>query len=911
MISTEQFVAALTEYKLDPTGIAEVLWLALHQPRSEMFEASEPVVDDEDVDLEDGAADAETDESEQKTVDPPEQTGDDAAEEDNSFGLAPETPSGILPERALPISVPDAGFLDETLSLVRAMKPLLKQIESQLLSYVNEVATVERIAETDIWSPVMDPGYEPWFDVALVIDSSPAMSIWQRLIQDIQRLLRCYGSFRDFRVWQLVVTDGEPGLCAASSPEPAARSPKALLPPDARRLVLVFSDCTANYWWNGSLQPTLEMWGNATPTAIWQVLPDWMWKRTALGIGEYVTVRNHIPGTSNSKLTPVFLSLRSVARRRRQLSDPVVDAELTLPVPICVPVVTSEGESLEDWSRMLAGDRRASTPGFLLPPPTSVDKAQDNQPPEDVLDTFRLRATPSARRLAALLSAAPVITLPVMRLIRASDELLPGASPLPVAEVFLGGLLEKAPEQPDDIEPERVQYVLAEGVGDRLLDVLPKVDAVEVIEAVSGYVAQQLNCTLADFRALLLSPDLKDEADRYGLRSFATMTAQILRKVGPEFADLADQLEGNPENDNNNPEVDTGETDWLAGFTHATLTYQVAEYLNFPLLESFSFEQCEFVEDDVFPPPLSTEEFTIFTLERENDVEGQATPPLETFDITVATLVKVEDRWQVQTEQQQARRFIEPLPNKLTLEMVAIPGGSFTMGSPEAEAGHLDCEAPQHQVSVESLFMGRYPVTQAQWRRVAAMPQVERRLASSPSMFRRATLPVENISWYDAVEFCARLSVYTGRDYRLPTEAEWEYACRAETTTAFHFGDMITTEVANYTGSAYADGPVGKNRRQTTPVDKFGIANAYGLSDLHGNVFEWCQDHWHGNYDGAPTDGSAWLTNIQKERRIIRGGSLSLNPGRCRSACRFGYAPTSRDSDVGFRVSCRVLMAFV
>ena len=626
-MSTEQFVAALTEYRLDPTEIAEVLWLALHQPRSEILEASESVVSNEDADSEEDTIDAGVDDPEQDPVDPPEQTDDASLTDDALFELASEPPSGILPERALPIFVPDANFLNETLPLVRAMKPLLKQIESQLLSYVNEVATVERIAETDIWSPVMELGQEPWFDVALVIDSSPAMSIWQRLIQDIQRLLRCYGSFRDFRVWQLVVTDGKAGVWTAASPDPVARSPKALLTPDARRLVLVFSDCTANYWWDGLLQPTLEMWGDAMPTAIWQVLPDWMWKRTALGVGEYVAVRNHIPGANNSKLTPVFLSLRSAVKRRRQPPEPVSDSALAIPAPVCIPVVTSEGKSLEAWSRMLAGDRRASTPGFMLPAtgwrpaPMSVDTAQDDQLQEDVLDTFRLRATPSARRLAALLSAAPVITLPVMRLIRASDELLPGSSPLPVAEVFLGGLLEKASNQSDDVEPERVQYVLAEGVRDRLLGILPKVDAIEIVEAVSRYVARQLNCTLADFRALLLSPDLKAEADSYDLRSFATMTAQILRKVGPEFADLARQLEGNPDYDDVHPEVDTQEdADWLTGFTHKTLTYQAAEYLNFPLLESFAFEQFELVEDDSFPPTLATEEFMIRTLVRLPDL---------------------------------------------------------------------------------------------------------------------------------------------------------------------------------------------------------------------------------------------------------------------------------------------------
>ncbi|NJL55836.1 formylglycine-generating enzyme family protein [bacterium] len=143
-----------------------------------------------------------------------------------------------------------------------------------------------------------------------------------------------------------------------------------------------------------------------------------------------------------------------------------------------------------------------------------------------------------------------------------------------------------------------------------------------------------------------------------------------------------------------------------------------------------------------------------------------------------------------------------------------------------------------------------------------------------------------------------------GYDYRLPSEAEWEYACRAGTTTPFHFGDTIGTSVANYSGtSSYNNGLKGEMRDQTTPVNSFGIANAFGLSDMHGNVWEWCQDHWHDNYEGAPTDGSAWLTGDQNASCIIRGGSYGNYPRNCRSASRLSYNPSIR-SNIGFRVCC-------
>jgi formylglycine-generating enzyme required for sulfatase activity len=164
---------------------------------------------------------------------------------------------------------------------------------------------------------------------------------------------------------------------------------------------------------------------------------------------------------------------------------------------------------------------------------------------------------------------------------------------------------------------------------------------------------------------------------------------------------------------------------------------------------------------------------------------------------------------------------------------------------------------------------------------------------------------VEQVSWYNAMEFCARLSAHTERPYRLPSEAEWEYACRAGTTTPFYVGKTLTTDVANYNGDyTYADGPKGEYRAETTPVDHFGLANAFGLCDMHGNVWEWCQDYWHDSYEGAPTDGSAWIEGGDSERRILRGGSWYYFPWFCRSAYRSYFGPGFVVSSYGFRVVC-------
>ncbi|QFS51273.1 formylglycine-generating enzyme family protein [Nostoc sphaeroides CCNUC1] len=250
-------------------------------------------------------------------------------------------------------------------------------------------------------------------------------------------------------------------------------------------------------------------------------------------------------------------------------------------------------------------------------------------------------------------------------------------------------------------------------------------------------------------------------------------------------------------------------------------------------------------------------------------------------------------------------------PAALRIEMVAIPGGSFEMGSPANELERHDDENPQHTVTVQPFFLAKYPVTQEQWRFVAHLPQVNRELDQDPSNFKGGNRPVESVSWYDAVEFCDRLSKFTGRPYTLPTEAEWEYACRAGTTTPFHFGKTITSELANYDAShTYDAGVKGTYREETTVVGSFGVANAFGLYDMHGNVWEWCLDDWHNNYESAPTNGSPWFDdndNLSQKQgdAVLRGGSWINYPENCRSASRNSNdTRDNRYSNVGFRIVC-------
>ena len=237
---------------------------------------------------------------------------------------------------------------------------------------------------------------------------------------------------------------------------------------------------------------------------------------------------------------------------------------------------------------------------------------------------------------------------------------------------------------------------------------------------------------------------------------------------------------------------------------------------------------------------------------------------------------------------------LEYLGAGVHLEMVLISAGIFLMGSSEDEEGRFGREGPQHEVRVASFLMGKYPITQEQWESI---------MEKNPSKFPGAKRPVDNISWHDAIAFCERLSEKTGRDYRLPSEAEWEYACRARTTTPFHVGKTLTFELANYDAThAYGPEPAaGEYRGETTDVGSF-LPNGFDLYDMHGNVWEWCADSWHSDYRRAPSDGRVWETGGNNLRRVLRGGAWDILATGCRSVFRDCDHPGNHEASYGLRV---------
>lgn len=253
--------------------------------------------------------------------------------------------------------------------------------------------------------------------------------------------------------------------------------------------------------------------------------------------------------------------------------------------------------------------------------------------------------------------------------------------------------------------------------------------------------------------------------------------------------------------------------------------------------------------------------------------------------------------------------------------MVVIPDGEFMMGSPPEEKERRDSEGPHHLVRIAKPFaVSKYPITVGEWKSFIAATghfmgdsawaydgkdwkDTNGRGWADPGFQQNDRHPVTCVNWQDAAAYAAWLAKKTGHTYRLLSEAEWEYSCRAGTDTPFHFGRTITPDQANYDGNfTYDGGPKkGAYKKGTTPVGSYP-ANAFGLHDCHGNVWEWVQDCWNENYNGAPTDGTAWATG-DCDRRVVRGGSWDFVPQLLRSATRFGDDRSNRNGNLGFRLA--------
>jgi formylglycine-generating enzyme required for sulfatase activity len=959
-------IAALQELLSNRVGIelssielAEILWLALQKGATEPppegpTPSPEPGRQERTLPPDPPPKEPEPSPGAAVVTEPPE-----PVVEGKESGTA--QPEGI----ALPVRIPEAIALRNRREIARSFRPLMRKVPSKHRQVINEEATVIQFAETQTWSPVVQPEPERWLELAIVIEVTNIIDVWQDTIAEFQHLLERHGAFSNVRTWQLKANAaGEPQLFlqTAAGLKRKARNPRELLDASGRRLILFLSDCTSRAWRSGKIPELLELWSRENPLTVVQLLPEPYWDRSALGLTYPVALRARRTGALSRDW---ILEGLSPWRRRR------------IPKGLKLPVVTLQPLSLKRWANAIAALSEQQTMGVVLDfrafaAENSVSPPTEPLTAKQLVRQFRATASQPAQELADMMAVLPVnwsvIRLVQKNWLQKAADVSPETGTLYLAEIFLSGLLRPTGQKRSSAQ----QYDFVEGVRDLLVSWIPISEGQEVMAEIAEAVFKQLPQEIQDrvnadierrygeslsyFEAFLI-PDLPwGEAASADIFSIAKVTGQVLRKWGGDYAALAERLERTPKNQESTSAEDLP-AGWPAGFPRPkTLPFEVATIAIEIDLQSFEFEmatvtqprqriiqelsdpvnafqqideavyhfankhlseieQAIFIQSwndvtyermginlDYHPRYLRTEAGTLWNL--LSQVTGEK--------VHKATLQEAVLQWatadvpdvSIQRQQRQGQQFIEDLGDGVTLAMVAIPGGSFEMGSPEDEPERYDNEGPQHTVTVPPFFISKYPITQAQWQAISQLPQHNRSLEPDPSRFIGSNRPVEYISWFDAVEFCDRLSTHTGRDYRLPSEAVWEYACRAGTTTPFHFGETITPELANYNGNFnLRASPQGEYRQETTDVGSYP-ANAFGLRDMHGNVWEWCLDHWHDNYEDPPTDGSAWLTEDQEALRVLRGGSWSGFPRYCRSAYRGGNDPGIRDDYIGFRVVC-------
>jgi len=241
--------------------------------------------------------------------------------------------------------------------------------------------------------------------------------------------------------------------------------------------------------------------------------------------------------------------------------------------------------------------------------------------------------------------------------------------------------------------------------------------------------------------------------------------------------------------------------------------------------------------------------------------------------------------------------FRQYLNETIYIDMINIPGGFFLMGSPKEEKDSLNIERPQHSVCIPSFWMSKYPITQEQWTVI---------MKSNPSRFKGSRKPVDKVTWHQSQTYCKILSQRFQKKFRLPSEGEWEYACRAGTNSEFYCGQTIISSIANYDSRySYKQEMITDFINETTEVGLFP-PNGFGLYDMCGNVWEWCQDSWHDNYENAPTNEKPWINSTlfsaKEKKRVRRGGSWRNKASYCRSSSRSCFDADSADITLGFRI---------
>ncbi len=530
-MSLAAVIRALHGAGIQPTGreIAEALWLAQHMagPSASAAKAQpqQPAPDEND-----------------------DQTGEPAPASPPSFPEpVPLSTANFSVEgsrvRGHPVGIPDLPGLQRREDIQRALRPLRRYGPSPRRRVIDEDATATFVANTGVWTPVMRPAPERWFDVVLAIDSSPSMDLWRPLISDLRAVLVATGAFRDVRTWRLRPQQQAMILPPGSHPGAAARSPRELIDGSGRRLFFVVTDGAARGWHDGSATGALTDWSKTGPVAVLQPLPEEMWARTGLPAVP-VRLSASAPGTRNNQLRVDYY------RRRRRFSG------------IPIPVLGIEPNALYSWARLVTGSASAvplaatSAGGDR---PTLSPLTGENEP-GNAIDGFRASASPQAYQLAVFLSAVP-LTLPIMRLVQ--HVAIPASSTSALAEVILGGLISRTGDN---------TYEFLPGIRDALLSELRRSEMATVLSAVSDYIAQHAGTASQTFAAIAQRADGPVTADA---EAFSWVPSAVAARLG--LPDVSRQRYGDQSLDQTIPSSDTGMV--FAGDVHVARPVVRSAYL--------------------------------------------------------------------------------------------------------------------------------------------------------------------------------------------------------------------------------------------------------------------------------------------------------------------------------------------
>ncbi len=582
----EHVVAALRAAGLDPAweDVADTLWLAAQLGRDQQLQAPAeplpgPALAGEALPGQAGDTRVRPD---APNVGPPQPAADatprrshraDRGEPRAAVGAA--APPGSMARRGLAFQVHAGTALPGARGLGNALRPLKRRLPSGTARVLDEEATAEQAASQGVWGPVLRPALTRWLDLALVIDQSPSMAVWERTVAELRRLLERHGSFRDVRTWQLD-TDGDaavlhpqtgPAMRRQTGARERRSAPRELVDPTGRRLIAIVSDGVAPAWFSGSVPAMLAEWGKSGPVVLVNLLPQRLWRHTAAET-EPAGLRALGPGTPNAKLQVLSERTRAL-RERAAILTAFDDAEAAAALSrelgrepgapsgagqVAVPVVTLERQWLAPWATLVAGAGGREMPSAVMwAAPASGDSAVArlagdasqssasqspvSRSPAAQVREFRSLVSPAAFRLASYLSAVPV-TLPIMRLVQ--QAMVPGSTQAHLAEVLLGGILERTTPVGLDLPADRVDYDFREGTRELLLDALPGTDAMQVIRAVGDFIGSRAGRGETFPSLLLARPETMVATAEEQI--FALVSARTLRRFGGEHALLADYL---------------------------------------------------------------------------------------------------------------------------------------------------------------------------------------------------------------------------------------------------------------------------------------------------------------------------------------------------------------------------------